>query len=103
MASAPSSRMKRIDEPSMPYCWVSKARPAAILKHGTHKDVAMKKSNLRNRANDRDRPKEPKDLREVPLSSIGGRACKEAGGHDHVFIPYDRYGCCTRCGDEVLV
>jgi hypothetical protein len=56
----------------------------------------------RNRANDKDRPRTPGLLREVPMNSPAGKKCKEAGGHDHIFQRFDRYGCCTRCGDEVL-
>lgn len=58
--------------------------------------------HLRNRALDRDRPEKPHELREVRMDSPAGKKCKEAGGHDHVFLVMDRYGCCTRCGDEVL-
>lgn len=61
-----------------------------------------KERELRNRANDSDRPTKPQQLREVPLDSVAGKKCKDAGSHDHIFQRFDRYGCCTRCGDEVL-
>lgn len=60
--------------------------------------------NLRNRANDRDRPRDSHELRQVYLVDRpqANRCSKETGGHNHVFQRGDRYGCCTRCGDEVL-
>lgn len=67
--------------------------------------MATKDRSIRNRANDRDRPRFGKDCREVPLVKPEANApdrCKEGEGHSHVFIVGDRYGCCTKCGDEVL-
>lgn len=65
----------------------------------------MTKQELRNRANAHDRPRTASTLREVPLvksdSPVQNR-CRECQGHEHVFMYGDRYGCCTRCGDEVL-
>lgn len=53
------------------------------------------KPHLRNRANDKDRPDNDRiPLREVSMESVAGKKCKEAGGHDHIFLPFDRYGCC---------
>ena len=64
------------------------------------------KPNLRNRANAIDRPDNRiNKCREVPLLPEGKAApdrCVEKIGHSHVFQRGDRYGCCTRCGDEVL-
>lgn len=62
----------------------------------------MVNPNLRNRANDRDRPKDTLELRQIKFTDARAKACKAAGGHDHIFQRFDRYGCCTRCGDEVL-
>jgi hypothetical protein len=58
------------------------------------------KIDKRNRKDTADRPRKAKDLRESLL--FVGHQCREAGGHDHVFARGDNYGCCTRCGDEVL-
>lgn len=66
----------------------------------------MKTPDLRNRANHKDRPWRAGLCRTVPLvkaDSTERHRCKEGQGHDHIFLPFDRYGCCTRCGDEVLV
>lgn len=56
--------------------------------------------DLRNRAKEDDRPQFKADLRE---SSINGpkHPCWERG-HEHIFARGDRYGCCVRCGNEVL-
>jgi len=61
---------------------------------------------LRNRANAHDRPT-VHTLRHVQLAKPGTRlnphqCSRDTGGHDHRFQVKDNYGCCSRCGDEVL-
>lgn len=65
----------------------------------------MKQPDLRNRANAPDRPHCAAVLRTVPCVAPESNApnrCKVGEGHEHVFVPFDRYGCCKVCGDEVL-
>jgi hypothetical protein len=59
--------------------------------------------DTRNRASTSDRPRDSDSCREVPLVDRPqpGRCHKERG-HAHVFRRGDRYGCCAKCGDEVL-
>ena len=68
------------------------------------KETTMK-PDLRNRANSSDRPTNANDLRQVGIvkaDSLAPHKCKEGIGHDHRFQRFDRYGCCAKCGDEVL-
>lgn len=65
------------------------------------KKPKKRKSSLRNRALSGDRPKREDDLRRSPIAGNKNHPCHE-NGHDYRFLRDDRYGCCKRCGDEVL-
>jgi len=54
---------------------------------------------LRNRAMSKDRPNEPKACRAGSMAHAK-RFCKQ--GHNWKYIPWDNYGCCDKCGCEVL-
>ena len=41
-------------------------------------------------------------LRQVSLKALPKAHPCRLTGHNHLFLNKDRYGCCTRCGDEVL-
>lgn len=53
-----------------------------------------------NRALSKDRPEKAAECRRN-IHKPNDCPCK-LHGCDFVFLPFDRYGCCTRCGDEIL-
>ena len=62
--------------------------------------MSKKKKEIVNRARAKDRPRTSEQLRN---SHIGSDKHPCYGkGHEHIFLRGDRYGCCKRCGNEVL-
>jgi len=66
------------------------------------------KQRWKNRATLESRPTKAADCRtphypeaHVCLGTSSDMSARK--GHNHVFLRGDRYGCCTQCGDEILV
>lgn len=55
-----------------------------------------------NRANSKERPTKSSECRSNHPATSHKHPCFEVG-HTYNFEPFDRYGCCERCGDEVLL
>lgn len=57
---------------------------------------------IRNRALTQDRPTKINQLKKVDITNKN-HSCNPANrGHDYRFLIKDNYGCCSKCGDEVL-
>ena len=56
---------------------------------------------IRNRALTKDRPSKVIELR-IYEPQKNDPCYKDNMGHDYRFLPFDRYGCCSRCGSEIL-
>ena len=54
----------------------------------------------RNRAKSKHRPRDSRTLR---VNAIAEAICKASGTHQFIFYRGDNYGCCPRCGSEVLL
>lgn len=63
------------------------------------KNIIAAEDSLRNRHNSKDRPERENECRSGLISLQ--TQCKLLG-HDWVFKRFDNYGCCTRCGCEVI-
>lgn len=56
---------------------------------------------IRNRALTQDRPHKVQELK-VYEPSKNDLCHKDNMGHDYRFLIFDSYGCCARCGSEIL-
>jgi hypothetical protein len=63
------------------------------------KEKKVKK--VRNRAFTQDRPNKVAELR-IYEPDKNSPCHQSQMGHNYIFYPFDRYGCCDRCGSEIL-
>ena len=56
-----------------------------------------------NRAFNKNRPTKIHELRSIDNTLKTHFCHKDNGGHDYRFYPFDNYGCCSKCGSEILV
>jgi len=73
---------------------------ATILPNGEiMKEKKVKK--IRNRAFTQDRPSKVIELR-IYEPDKNDPCHPSQRGHNYVFYPFDRYGCCSVCSSEIL-
>jgi hypothetical protein len=60
------------------------------------------KRKIINRAFASNRPIKASDCREAVIDKEDKCHPSQGFGHEFEFYPFDNYGCCKRCGTEVL-